>query len=100
MPAAASLRAALSLQPEVFVGEAPTSAAYTQTYATTSRTVANATASNPPAGGTGAAAGAYDTAANRDLMITSLTNCIADVVALKQVVNSLINDLRAQKIVG
>ncbi len=69
--------------------------AYTQTYATASKTVPAATASNPPAGGTGATAGAYDTAAHRDAMITSLTNNIADVLALKKVVNALIDDLQA-----
>jgi hypothetical protein len=73
--------------------------AYTQTYSTTSRTVPNATASNPPAGGTGATAGAYNTAANRNLMITSLTNNIADVAELKKVVNSLIDDLQALGII-
>jgi hypothetical protein len=68
---------------------------YTQTYATASRTHANITASNPPAGGTGATAGAYDTAANRNAMITSLTNVIADVANVKQVLNSVIDDLQA-----
>ena len=42
-----------------------------------------ATALDPPVGGSGATAGAYDTAANRDLMITSLTAVIADVAALR-----------------
>ena len=31
----------------------------------------------PPAGGTGAIAGAYDTAANRDLMITAINDIIS-----------------------
>lgn len=74
--------------------------AYTQTYSTASKTVPNATASNPPAGGTGATAGAYDTAANRNAMITSLTNNIADVLALKKVVNALIDDLQAIGIIS
>ena len=78
----------------------PTQLAYTQTYSTASKTVPNATASNPPAGGTGATQGAYDTSAHRDAMITSLTNCIADVAALKQVVNALIDDLQALGLVG
>jgi hypothetical protein len=68
---------------------------YTQTYSTALRTVANATASAPPAGGVGATAGAYDTAAHRDEMITSLTANIADVLALKKVVNGLIDDLQS-----
>lgn len=95
-----SLRTALNLPADVYIGEVPQAAAYTQTYSTAARTVPAATASNPPAGGTGATAGAYDTAGNRDLMITSLTNCIADVAALKQVVNSIIDDLQALKLVG
>jgi hypothetical protein len=74
--------------------------AYTQTYATASKTVPAATASNPPAGGTGATEGAYDTAVNRDAMITSLTNNIADVLALKKVVNALIDDLQALGLVS
>lgn len=74
--------------------------AYTQTYATAAKTVPNATAVNPPAGGTGTAAGGYDTAANRNLMITSLTNLIADVDALKKVVNAIIDDLQAAGIFG
>ncbi len=69
--------------------------AFTQTYSTASHTHAAITASNPPAGGTGATAGAYDTAANRNLMITSLTNNIADVANVKQVLNGLIDDLQA-----
>jgi hypothetical protein len=79
-----------------FFGTAPAvrPAAYTQTYNTASRTVPNATATNAPAGGTGATAGAYDTAANRDAMITSLNNQIADLASLKKVVNQLIDDFQ------
>ena len=73
---------------------------YTQTFATASRTVSAATAVNPPAGGVGTAAGGYDTAANRDLMITSLTAVIADVAVLRQLINALIDDLQAFKIIG
>jgi hypothetical protein len=85
-----------------FFGATPVTkpTAYTQTYSTASKTVPNATASNPPAGGTGTTAGAYDTAANRDAMITSLTNEIADLAALKKVVNSLIDDLQALGLVS
>ena len=93
-----SLRSALNLPASISIAEVdlplPT---YTQTYATASRTVPAATALAPPAGGTGAAAGAYDTAANRDLMIASITATQADLLALKQVVNSLINDHRTLK---
>lgn len=74
--------------------------AFTQTYSTASHTHAAITASNPPAGGTGATAGAYDTAANRNLMITSLTNNIADVANVKQVLNGLIDDLQALGLVA
>lgn len=74
--------------------------AYTQTYTTAAKTVPNATAVNPPAGGTGTAAGGYDTAANRNLMITSLTNVIADVDALRKVVTALIDDLQALGLIG
>lgn len=36
----------------------------------------------PPAGGTGATAGAYDTAGNRDLAITSITAARTDIGTL------------------
>jgi hypothetical protein len=74
--------------------------AYTQTYATAAKTVPAATQLTPPAGGVGAAAGAYDTAANRDLMIASITAGAADLLALKQVVNALIDDLQALGLVS
>jgi hypothetical protein len=79
-----------------FLGAAPVArpGAYAQTYSTAARTVANATATNAPAGGTGTAAGGWSTAANRDAAIASINNCIADVAALKQVVNSVIDDLQ------
>lgn len=95
-----SVRTALNLPSDVYLGEVPKAAAYTQTFSTAARTVPAATASNPPAGGTGTAAGGYDTAGNRDAMITSLTNCIADVAELKKVVNSIIDDLQALQLVG
>ena len=79
---------------------ADAAAAYTQTYATADRTVPAATQSTPPAGGTGATAGAYDSAANRDLMITSITAGAADLLALKKVVNALIDDLQEIGLVG
>jgi hypothetical protein len=37
----------------------------------------------PPAGGTGATEGAYDTAANRNLMIASITAAKADILAIR-----------------
>lgn len=65
-------------------------------------TVASAdaiTATNPPAGGTGATAGAYDTAAHRDAMITALTAVIADVTALRTAHENLLTALKAAGIV-
>jgi hypothetical protein len=53
------------------------------------------TASNPPAGGTGATAGAYDNATNRNSMITSLTATIADVTALRTTVANMLTGLKA-----
>lgn len=89
-----ALRSALNLQSDL------ANTTYTQTFSTASRTVPTATASNPPAGGTGATAGAYDTAGNRDLMIASLTAVIADVAALRQVVTAIIDDLQAHGLAG
>lgn len=143
-----------------------TASAYTQTYATASKTHSNLTATAiaaadavnaaaatatsiaaaapaaAPAGGTGAAAGGWDTAANRDAAITTIndlrtqvieidldyeallvdvadirtkyagsvtlvnelkvdyTALLADVTNLKQVVNSIIDDLQARGLVG
>jgi len=57
---------------------------------------AAATSLTPPAGGTGAAAGGYDTAANRDLMITSLSNLIVDVADIRTQFNDLLVELRAE----
>ena len=82
------------------VDKALAGSAYTQTYATAAKTVPAATQSTPPAGGTGATAGAYDSAANRDLMIASITAGAADLLALKKVVNALIDDLQALGLVG
>ncbi len=57
---------------------------------------AAATALDPPVGGTGTAAGAYDTAANRDLMITSLTAVIADAADIRTQFNALLAELRTE----
>lgn len=45
------------------------------------------TATTPPAGGTGATAGAYDTAAHRDALIASVTANMADIAAILARVN-------------
>lgn len=55
---------------------------------------ADATASDAPDGGTGAAAGGYDTAANRDLMIASQNALIDDVANLRTQFNALLTSLR------
>jgi hypothetical protein len=60
--------------------------------ALTASDAAAATALDPPAGGTGATAGAYDTGANRDLMITSQTAIIADVLDIRTEFNLALDD--------
>ena len=62
----------------------------------TTADAAAATALNPPAGGTGNAAGAYDTAGNRNLMITSLTAVIADVAEIRTQFNALLDELQSE----
>jgi hypothetical protein len=74
--------------------------AYTQTYSTAAKTVPAATAINAPAGGTGTAAGGWSSAANRDAAITAINADQADLVALKKVVNALIDDLQALGLVS
>ena len=91
--------------------------AYTQTYATADKTHAALTATAiaavipaaAPAGGTGTAAGGWDTAANRDAAITTINDLrtwavevdadyealLVDVTDVKQLVNSVIDDLQA-----
>ncbi len=102
-----------------FFGVAPTArpSAYTQTYATADKTHAAFTATSiaaavpaaAPAGGTGAAAGGWDTAGNRDSAITTINDLrtwaiemdldyealFVDVADIKQLVNSVIDDLQA-----
>jgi len=74
--------------------------AYTQTYSTADKTHANMTSAAMPAGGTGATAGAWDTAANRDQAIAEFAALRNDVIDVKQVVNALIDDLQALGLVG
>lgn len=57
------------------------------------------TAAAPPAGGAGAAAGAYDTAANRDAMISSLNNLRIDHDELYARFNNLLRDLRNNNLI-
>lgn len=69
--------------------------AYTQTYATASKTLPTQTSADFPAGGTGAAAGAWSTAANRDLAITRFNALRTDLDNTKKVLNQVIDDLQA-----
>ena len=69
--------------------------AYTQTYATADKTHDAITSADFPAGGAGAAAGGWDTAANRDAAITRFNALRAEVIDLKNLVNSVIDDLQA-----
>jgi len=80
-----------------FFGVTPAAraSAYTQTYATADKTHANMTSAAMPAGGTGTAAGGWDTAANRDQAIAEFAALRNDVLDVKQVVNALIDDLQA-----
>jgi len=85
--------------------------AYTQTYSTADKTHADLTAAavagTVEAGGTGAEEGCWDTAAHRNTTITTLgemkttTNALlVDLTDLKQLFNSIIDDLQAEGIVG
>lgn len=96
--------------------------AYTQTYSTADKTHAAQTATGiaanvpaaAPAGGTGTAAGGWDTAANRNSAITTINGLrtwalemdgdyealLVDVTDLKQLVNALIDDLQALGLVA
>jgi hypothetical protein len=49
----------------------------------------------PPAGGTGTTAGAYDTAANRDLLIASVTALRTNLIATRAEVAKLVTDIAA-----
>lgn len=68
---------------------------YTQTYATAAKTHTALTSAAMPAGGVGAAAGAWDTAANRDQAIAEFAALRTDVTQLKNLINALIDDLQA-----
>lgn len=56
--------------------------------------VTAATITAAPAGGTGDAAGAYDTAAHRDTAIAAINSLITEVAELTTVVNGLLAKLR------
>lgn len=57
------------------------------------------TATAMPAGGTGAAAGGWDTAENRDLAIAAFNNLRIDHDALHTQVNALLAVLRTNRII-
>lgn len=67
----------------------------TQTYSTANATHLAVTQLAAPAGGTGAAAGGWSTAANRDLAITSINAARTDIANLKDFVNSVVDKLQA-----
>lgn len=69
--------------------------ALTQTYSTASATHAAVTQLAAPAGGTGAAAGGWSTAGNRDLAITSINAARTDIANLKNFVNQIVDQLQA-----
>ena len=57
------------------------------------------TAAQPPAGGTGATAGAYDSASNRDAMISALNNLRIDHDSTRVALDSLIAQLKDRKLI-
>ena len=58
------------------------------------------TSTAPPAGGTGATAGAYDTAQHRDDMIASVTAVRTDVASVRTQLVALMTELRDQGIIS
>jgi hypothetical protein len=83
-----------------FLGTAPVAkpAAFTQTYATASRTHSNITAVNPAAYAAGA--NGYSTAAMAAAVHAAVIAHTADIANVKQVVNQLIDDLQAYGLSG
>lgn len=69
-------------------------------YTTVDRTLNSGESSDVPAGGTGDAAGAWDTAGNRDAAITSINDMRAALVDLKRLVSALVRDLQGRGIIG
>lgn len=60
---------------------------------------AAATAVAFPAGGTGAAAGGWDTAVNRDLAIDRFAALLVDVASIRTQLNALLAELRTAGII-
>ena len=83
-----------------FLGTAPVAkpAAYTQTYATASRTHSNITAVNPAAYAAGA--NGYSTAAIASAVHAAVIAHTSDIANVKQVLNQLIDDLQAYGLIA
>lgn len=62
--------------------------------------VTAATITAAPAGGTGATAGAYDTAENRDIAIAAINSLITEVAELTSVVNGILTKLKSAGIMS
>jgi hypothetical protein len=77
----------------VTIAEGTVGGAVADAAAITASDAAAATVSAPPAGGTGAAAGGWDTAPNRDLAIASINALIADVLDIRTEFNLDLDDI-------
>lgn len=85
------------------VAESDTEAARLKAIWSTGATVANSSASVPaaaPVGGTGAAAGGWDTAVNRDAAIATINGLRTLASELQTQLNALLTELRNRKIIG
>lgn len=81
-----------------FYGVTPTTrpSAYTQTYSTADKTHANATQTAvATTGASNVTPFGYTTSAQANDIVTQLNNARADILDLKQLVNSIIDDLQA-----
>lgn len=104
---------ALTLGYEGFIRNA-TTGAVADTAAATTTTTATAVPAAAPAGGTGATAGAWDTAANRDLAIATINGLrdyaieqkadfnaiVVDVADIRAQLNALLASLRTRQIIS
>jgi hypothetical protein len=82
---------------QLVVSKAASSAAYTQTYATASRTHSNLTsAAVATTAATDTAPFGYATAAQADAIVTAVNALRTDLANAKQVLNAVIDDLQSQ----
>lgn len=81
-------------------GIGPTQAAYTQTYSTAARTVPAATAAGVVTTAATNVAPYGFTQAQADALVAAVNADQADLLALKKVVNALIDDLQALLLAG